>query len=174
MGKPKSTRADYEKCVDDGLSLTELSRALGVSKSTACERCKKYGLIPVKKRRRSLIVSTAGSGNHNALGQLRQINSITLEILQKAMKALEEESQSGGKITNPIALVFKAMSQVESQIKTEFSILEGLHEMEAQQDFREFSEEVLSVIEEVDPDVKREIIKRLHERKAARSTFGRA
>lgn len=174
MANQRITKLDLERCVDAGLSVIEIAKSLGAGKSSISERCKKLGLKPVKKRRRSLVISTAGSGNHNALGQLRQINSITLEILQKAMKALEEESKAGGKIVNPLGLIFKAMSQVESQIKTEFSILEGLHEMEAQEDFREFSEEVLSVIEEVDPDVKRGIVKRLHERKAARSTFGRA
>ncbi len=169
------SKFDLEKLVKDGKGVSEIGRILQASKSTISERCKTLGLKPVNKRGGTgLILSQGDNRKLDPVGQLRKINKLTLEILEKAMGALREDSKAGKKIINPLGLIFKSMSQIESQIKTEFSILEGLHEMEAQQSFKEFSEEVLSVIEEVDPDVKREIIKRLHERKAARATFGRA
>jgi hypothetical protein len=170
------SKFDLEKLIKENMGVSEIARTLHASKSTISERCKNLGLKPVNKRGigTGLVLSQGDNRKLDPVGQLRKINKLTLEILEEAMAALRKDSKAGKKIINPLGLIFKSMSQIESQIKTEFSILEGLHEMEAQQSFKEFSEEVLSVIEEVDPDVKREIIKRLHERKTARATFGRA
>jgi len=176
MARRRISKFDLEEDVKGGLSVSEIARKREASKSTISERLKSLGLKPVVKRgnRKGLVVSQGGNKGPDAIIQLRKINAITLEILQKAMDALREDSKAGEKIKNPLALVFKAMSQVESQIKTEFSILEGLHSMEVEEADREFREEVLEVIGEVEPNVKKEIVKRLQERREARSFIARA
>lgn len=175
MAKKRISDFDLKKYVGQGMGVSEIAKVLQASKGTISERCKKLELKPMVRRSigvgKGVALSPGGDGK---LGQLRKINKLTIEILEKAMNALKDEEKAGEKIVNPLGLIFKTMGQIESQIKTEFSILEGLHSMEVEQSFREFSEEVLGVIEEVDPDVKKEIVRRLRERKATHAAIGRA
>ena len=61
-----------------------------------------------------------------------------------------------------------AMAEIRGQLNLQLDIFKTLYDVEA---IAEFQKEVLTAIEEVSPDVRNTIIRRLKERKALRGTL---
>jgi hypothetical protein len=166
MARQRISRSDLEGLVVQGKGVSEMARLLQASKSTISERCKRLGLKPVGSAQNSMVldqdVDITMKGD--PVSQLRKINGLTLEILDKSMRSL----RASKKAKDPLGASLRCMKEIRGQIATEFSILQGLHDMELREAEREFREEVLQILGEVDQNVKDELIKRLEERKLAR------
>lgn len=167
--KARISRRDIEKLVAEGKGVSEIARELQASKSGISERCKRMGLVPPKAKRGCKAVVLHGEGVDPA-NQLQKINDLTIEILNKAIKAMRKQGSKG--ITDPLTSCLRAMKEIREQTSLRFSIAEKVYDLELRKAEVEFREEVLQVIEEVSPDVKAEILKRLKERRAARSVIG--
>jgi len=168
MARQRISRSDLESLVGQGKGVSEMARMLQASKSTISERCKRLGLKPVGSSTNS-IVPQGGNITMRAdpVGQLGKIRGFTLEILDKSMRSL----RGNKKVRDPLGASLRAMKEIRGQIETEFSILQGLHDMELREAEKEFREEVLQILGEVDSNVKDELIKRLKERKLARTAI---
>jgi exonuclease I len=166
MAKQIISRTDLEEDVKALLTVSQIARKRKASKSSVSERCKRLGLSPVGSARNPVVPAQGVdiSMRGDPVSQLRKINGLTLEILEKAMASL----RTSKKVKDPLGVCLRSMKEIRGQIETEFSILQGLHDMELREAEREFREEVLQILGEVDQNVKDELIKRLEERKLAR------
>jgi hypothetical protein len=70
------------------------------------------------------------------------------------------------KFKDPRQLALQAMAEIRNQLKLQLEIFQALYDLKAAQ---EFQDEILSVIGEVDPDVRAKIINKLNESRAIRS-----
>lgn len=169
------TKGDLEKLVDAGYSVTEISEKTGLAKSSVSERCKVLGLNPVRKsKKKGELVVFEGVEGLGPMVRLRKIARVTDQALKKAISEFQLKAKNGGDIGKAINLLLKVVQEVRNQFQTELLAYEKVHHMAMAQSFKEFSEEVLSVIGEVDEDVKKRIVERLRERKASRSVLGTA
>ena len=122
--------------------------------------------------------------NLNTLAQLQKINAYANDLLDllmswnkgdsEALQILESQVQKGKdkgfeeeiteyRFKDPRELALKAMAEIRGQLGLQLDIFKTLYDVEA---IAEFQKEVLSAIEEVSPDVRNTIIRRLKERSA--------
>jgi hypothetical protein len=72
------------------------------------------------------------------------------------------------KFRDPRELALKAMLEIRGQLNLQLDIFKTLYDLRA---MKEFQEEVLAVIGEVDADVRQRIINNLKKRRAIHSTL---
>jgi len=127
----------------------------------------------------------------DAMEQLSKINEYANELLDlvmawgrgddEALQILESQVhtkkvQIGGeelevkefKFKDPRELALKAMAEIRGQLKLQLDIFQALYDLKAAQEFQNV---VLETIAEVDPNVRREIIHRLNNKRAVRSAI---
>jgi predicted HicB family RNase H-like nuclease len=172
--KQRISRLELERLVSEGKGVSEIARELQASKSNISERCKRIGLVPPKAKRggcKAVVLHGTGDGvGLDPANQLQKINDLSIEILNKAIRAMRK--QGGNSITDPLSSCLRAMKEIRDQMSLRFSIAEKVHDMALREAEVEFREEVLQVIGEVDPHVREEILEKLKERRAARSALG--
>jgi hypothetical protein len=124
--------------------------------------------------------------NLNTLGQLQKINAYANDLLMRwnkgdteALQILEsqvrkvrikgsEEEVTEYRFKDPRELALKAMAEIRGQLSLQLDIFKTLYDVEA---VAQFQKEVLTAIEEVAPDVRNSIIRRLKEGRALRGSL---
>jgi len=133
------------------LSQAEAARELGVTRQAISQRLKdlrgvQAGVVVAKK------VEQAVDSKLDAIGQLQKINVKANDLLDQA-------------VNNP-NLSLRVMNEIRGQLKLQLEIFETLFSLQAA---KEFQETILEAIGEVDPNVRRKIIRRLNEKRSVRS-----
>jgi dsDNA-specific endonuclease/ATPase MutS2 len=90
--------------------------------------------------------------NLNTISQLEKIN-------RQANKLLDDLEQKP-------EMKLKIMAEIRGQLRLQLEIFQCLYDMKA---IQQFQEEVLTAIREVSPDVRKQIITKLNQRRAIRS-----
>ncbi len=204
MGTLKFTDIELKQLVRKGLSLRDMARHLGVSKSTVCVRLKALNIVvsrDVAIRSARKIVDR----EINAIDQLQKINRDANELLDCCMHrhrsngagngfrvtgygsktnlrsgagqsdcpvwpscTRSEQSETGYKFRDPRELALKVMAEIRGQLKLQVEIFQALFDMKA---VEEFQAEVLEIIENVSPEARDAIVRRLAEKNALRSSL---
>ena len=190
MGTFKYSDIELQELVRKGLTQAEIARQLRVSTASVCVRLKKLNIAVSK----DVVLCRAGAvvkKELNSIDQLQKINDNANELLDLLMRwnrgdngALQilesqvrkvkigrgEDAQevTEYKFKDPRELALKAMAEIRGQLKLQLEIFQALYDMQAVQ---QFQAEVLEIIGSVDPETRDEIIRRLTERNALRSTL---
>jgi hypothetical protein len=115
-----------------------------LSQNPYCEKCSRYLKKTGKQER-----FTSGGKTLN-----EHINKKANELLDQAIDKPE--------------VALKAMAEIRNQLRLQLEIFQTFYDMKAVQAFQN---EVLTTIAEVDEDVRGKIIRKLHERRAIRSSI---
>jgi uncharacterized protein YerC len=188
MPEPKIDKLKLHQILSSGKSQKEAAQLFGVSKSAICKVAKNLNIGVVK----NVALETAHKvveKNINTLGQLQKINDYANDLLDllmrwnkgdsEALQILEsqarkvkvkgsEEEITEYRFKDPRELALRCMAEIRGQLNLQLDIFKTLYDVEA---IAEFQREVLSAIEEVSPDVRNTIIRRLKERKALRGSL---
>jgi uncharacterized radical SAM superfamily protein len=188
MPEPKIDKLKLYQLLSSGKSQKEAAQLFGVSKSAICKVAKNLNIGVVK----NVALETAHKvveKNINTLGQLQKINDYANDLLDllmrwnkgdsEALQILEsqarkvkvkgsEEEITEYRFKDPRELALRCMAEIRGQLNLQLDIFKTLYDVEA---IAEFQKEVLSAIEEVSPNVRNTIIRRLKERKALRGSL---
>jgi hypothetical protein len=177
---------ELNRLVTRGKSTTEIAKYFSCTPGAVSQAKKKLNIAVVKNVSLENAHKVVNK-NLDAVAQLQKINQDANEILdllmrwnrgdEEALQVLESQVRKVRvgktdkfveefKFKDPRELALKAMAEIRGQLNLQLEIFQALYDMKAVQ---EFQEEVLTVIGEVDQNVKREIIERLKARRAIRS-----
>jgi predicted transcriptional regulator len=188
MRPPTINDRSLIKLIDAGMNQAAAARELGVTRQAVSKRLgelrgKTTKVVIAKK------VGQVVDQRLDAIQQLEKINQhanelldlcmawqrgddVALQLLESQRKTKtirigdEEIEISDFKFKDPRELALKAMSEIRGQLKLQIEIFQALYDLRAA---AEFQEEVLNAISEVSPDVRKQIIHRLNEKRAIRS-----
>jgi hypothetical protein len=184
-------RIDNDKLLQlirNGDTVSEAARKLGVNKATVSVRLKELN-VAINRNVAIRAAHKVVDREINALDQLQKINRDANELLDllmrwnrgedAALQVLEsqvrkikvrgqEEEISEYRFKDPRELALKAMQEIRGQLRLQLEIFQALFDMQA---VRQFQAEVLEVIASVTTEARDEIIRRLTERNALRSTL---
>ena len=163
MPKPKIDIRKMERLLREGKSQRDVAQVFGVSESA---------ISHAKKSLRKNIVRTVGLERANevvtahldVMGQLRRIN---LAIDEELTRAKVVVAKADGK--DQLALqniIIRLSSEVRRQLDLQMEIFELWYQGRA---VIEFQQIVLTAIEEVSPELKERIIRKLQKERAVRS-----
>ena len=188
MPGPKIDKLKLHKLLQQGKQQNEIAQLFGVTKGAISKAVKGLNISVVK----NVALETAHKvveKNINTLAQLQKINDHANELLDllmrwnkgdnEALQILEsqvrkvkvkgsEEEISEYRFKDPRELALRCMAEIRGQLNLQLDIFKTLYDVEA---IAEFQKEVLTAIEEVSPDVRNTIIRRLKERKALRGSL---
>ena len=184
-------RIDNDKLLQlirNGDTVSEAARKLGVNKATVSVRLKDLK-VAINRNVTIRAANKIVDREINALDQLQKINRDANELLDllmrwnrgedAALQVLEsqvrkikvrgqEEEITEYRFKDPRELALKAMQEIRGQLKLQLEIFQALFDMQA---VKQFQAEVLEVIASVSTQARDEIIRRLTERNALRSTL---
>ena len=188
MAKPRVDINKLSQMLRAGKSVKECAKFFEVTSGAISQHKKNLNIAVVK----NVVLENAHrvvDKNLNAVDQLQKINGYANSLLDlcmkwvdgddKALQVLESQVRtvrvgkdefpvSEYKFKDPREIALKAMSEIRGQLKLQLEIFQCLYDMKAVQ---EFQQEVLTAIGEVDTDVRDQIINKLKERRAIRSTL---
>lgn len=187
MPKPKIDKLKLHRLLSSGKSQKEVAQVFGVSEGAISKAIKGLNIAVVKNVALENAHKVVGK-SLNAIDQLQKINNYANEILDllmrwnrgdgEAIQILEsqvstkkvrigdrEEFVKEFKFKDPRELAIKAMQEIRGQLGLQLEIFRTLYDLEA---IAEFQAEVLSAIEEVDPDVRDSIVNALKKRRTVR------
>jgi len=174
--------------IKNGCTVVEVARRMGVSRRAVYKRLKDLN-IAINRNVASRAAHKIVDREINALDQLQKINRDANELLDllmrwnrgedEALRVIEsqvrkikvrgqEEEIPEYKFRDPRELALKAMQEIRGQLKLQLEIFQALFDMQAVQ---QFQAEVLEVIGSVSTEARDEIIRRLTERNALRSSL---
>lgn len=189
MPKPKINDTKLLYLIDEEkLNQSQAARRLGVSRQAIHKRLQKIKgkttkVLVVKK------VEKVVDQKIDAIDQLQKINSDAREILDLCMKwqrgdpvairIMESQIRQinvgtredpimieKARLKDPREIALRAMSEIRQQLEFQLKLFQALYSV---QEVEEFMKTVLEVMREVDPDVRREIVRRLNDKKSVRS-----
>jgi predicted transcriptional regulator len=188
MTKQKINDRKMLKLLDSGMSQAAVARELGVTRQAISLRVKE---LRGKTTRAVVVKRVDQCVEHklDAVAQLQKINDSANELLdlcmawgrgdEVALQVLESQRTTRTvkvgdeevpvdefKFKDPRDLALKAMAEIRGQLKLQLEIFATLYDMKAA---AEFQEEVLTAIGEAAPDVRKQIIHQLNQRRAIRS-----
>ena len=162
MPKGRINIDKLSQLLTDGKTQSECARYFGVSPAAVHKA--KAGLGRVVAKDIHLESAHRFVDSHlDTVAQLQKINTNANELLDTCMKLQEQEYI--GKGINPQELALKAMKEIRGQLRLQNETLAMLAEMSA---VVEFQQELISLLKEVDEDVKDKFLRRLSERRALR------
>lgn len=198
MGTLKFTDIELKHLVRKGLSLRAMARHLGVSKSTVCVRLKALK-IAVSRDMAIRSARKIVDREISVVDQLQKINRDANELLDLCMRwsrgdgasnqepanfrfgagqsdcpvslsctRQSERTETEWRFRGPRELALKVMAEIRGQVKLQLEIFRALYDMRAVQ---EFQAEVLEIIENVSPESRNQIVRRLVEKNALRSSL---
>jgi len=174
--------------IKNGCTVVEVARRMGVSRRAVYKRLKDLN-IAINRHIAIRAAHKIVDREINALDQLQKINRDANELLDllmrwnrgedEALRVIEsqvrkikirgqEEEIPEYKFKDPRELALKAMQEIRGQLKLQLEIFQALFDMQAVQ---QFQAEVLEVIGSVSTEARDEIIRRLTERNALRSSL---
>jgi hypothetical protein len=154
MPNPKIDRVKLNQMLNAGKSQREVAQVFRVTEGAISKAKKELNLSVVKNvslERAHQVVDR----NLNAVDQLLNINRKANTLLELAIKAKDHDT------------TLKAMREIRGQLELQLGIFKTLYDLEAG---AEFQREVLTMIGEVDRDVRDRIIQRLKEGTALRGS----
>jgi len=188
MPEPKIDKLKLHRLLSSGKSQKEAAQVFGVTEGAISRVVKSLNISVVK----NVALETAHKvveKNINTLAQLQKINdhanglldllmrwnkgdNEAIQILESQVRKVKvkgtEEEISEYRFKDPRELSLKCMAEIRGQLNLQLDIFKTLYDVEA---IAEFQKEVLTAIEEVSPDVRNTIIRRLKERKALRGSL---
>jgi transcriptional regulator with XRE-family HTH domain len=153
MGREKIDDRELARLIDSGLTQAQVARRFGVSRAAVCQRLRELR----GKTTRAIVskkVLTVVDKKIDAIAQLLAIN-------EKANQMLDEAESDPD-------LRLKVMAEIRGQLRLQLEIYQTMFDLKAVQ---EFMDETMAVIGQVEPEIRREIIRRLNERKSIRSAL---
>jgi len=141
------------KLLDEGRKSVECAKIFGVSEGAISQARKKLG--------RAVAIRTATK----AAPVVIQKNLDTVEQLQKINKKANELLNE---VEDDPAMSVKLMAEIRGQLKLQLELFQALYDIQAA---AEFQNEVLTVIGEVDKDVRDRIIYKLSSKRALRQAI---
>jgi hypothetical protein len=187
MVKPKVDIRKLDQMLRAGKTVKDCAKFFDVTPGAVSQHKKKLNVSVVK----NVALENAHrvvDKNLNAVDQLQKINVHANELLDlcmrwingndEAIQVLESQVRtvrvgknkvpvSEYKFKDPREIALKAMSEIRGQLKLQLEIFQTLYDMKA---VEQFQKEVLTAIGEVNSDVRDQIINRLREKQALRST----
>jgi hypothetical protein len=154
MKKGKIDKVKLSQMLRSGKSGKECAKVFSVTEGAISQARKELNIAVVK----SVALEDAHrvvDKNLNAVDQLLDINRKANTLLELAIKAKDHDT------------TLKAMREIRGQLELQLEIFKTLYDLEAVADFQR---EVLTVIGEVNSDVREHIIRRLKERRALRGS----
>lgn len=154
MPSLKIDRVKLNQMLNAGKSQREVAQVFGVTEGAISKAKKELNLSVVKNvslERAHQVVDR----NLNAVDQLLNINRKANTLLELAIKAKDHDT------------TLRAMREIRGQLELQLGIFKTLYDLEAG---AEFQREVLTMIGEVDRDVRDRIIQRLKEGSALRGS----
>ena len=187
MPSIKIDRVKLNQMLSAGKSQKEIAQVFGVTEGAVSKARKELNIAVVKNvslERAHQVVEK----NLNTVEQLQKINAHANEILdtlmrwsrgdKEALQILEsqvrkvkvkgsEEEITEYRLKDPRELALKAMAEIRGQLSLQLDIFKTLNDLQA---VAEFQKEVLTIIGEVDANVRDRIIQRLKEGRAIRQS----
>lgn len=189
---PKIDIGILEKMLKKGKSQVECAAHFGVSQPAISAHVKRLGIAVKKHVAKSVVTERSpmvATQRLDAIEQLQKINTDANELLdlcmgwqrgdKDALRVLESQVKyvmvgSGKskkavkeyKFKDPRELALKAMAEIRNQLGLQLEIFKTLYDAEA---VKEFQNELIALLGEVDQDVRDEFIRRLREKGALRS-----
>lgn len=185
--KPKIDFKELDRLVTQGKGTNEIAKLFSCTPGAVSQARKKLKILVVRDVAMENAHKAVGK-NLDAVAQLQKINQDANELLdllmrwnrgdETALQVLESQVKEVrvGKTTefvkefkfkDPRELAIKAMTEIRGQLNLQLEIFKTLYDMEA---VAEFQKEVLTIIGEVAPDARKEIIYRLKTKRALRSS----
>jgi uncharacterized radical SAM superfamily protein len=190
MPAPKIDKLKLHRMLSSGKSQKEAAQVFGVTDGAISKVAKNLNIGVIK----NIALESAHKvveKNLNTLEQLQKINVYANDLLDllmrwnkgdaEALQILEsqvsqkkvrvgdrDEFITEYKFKDPRELALRCMAEIRGQLNLQLDIFKTLYDVEA---IAEFQKEVLSAIEEVSPDVRNTIIRRLKERRTLRGTL---
>lgn len=164
MPKPKIDISEMERLLREGKSQREVAQVFGVTESAISHAKKSLGknIVRTVGLERANEVVTA---HLDVMGQLRRIN---LAIGEELTRAKEAVVKAEGKDQLALqGIIIRLSSEIRRQLDLQMKIFELWYQGRA---VIEFQQVVLTAIEEVSPELKEKIIRKLQEKRAVRST----
>ncbi len=139
------------RLVDSGLTQAAAARELGVTRQAVSKR-----LMELRGRTTKAVVAK----------KVDQVVEQKLDAVAQLQKINNEANRLLDELEDDPSLKLKVMAEIRGQLKLQLEIFQALYDLRAA---AEFQEEVLNAISEVSPDVRKQIIHRLNEKRAIRS-----
>ncbi|MBC2744152.1 MAG: hypothetical protein HGJ93_14185 [Desulfosarcina sp.] len=184
----KLSTAELLRRVDAGDSFADIANDHGISRQAVQKRVRKLR----GKTTKAIVskkVEQIVDRKLDAVDQLQKVNEYANELLdlcmawgrgdKKALQILESQRTTRTvrigdeeidvqefKFKDPRELALKAMAEIRGQLKLQLEIFQALYDLKAA---AEFQEEIITAIGEVSPDVRKQIIHKLNQRRAIRS-----
>jgi hypothetical protein len=151
-----------DRLLREGKTPTECAAIFDCSLSVVCRARKKLKNAIIK----TVVMEEAHAvveEHLDVLGQLRKINEAINNELDRAQ---EDAGETKGKDRLAIQdMIVRLSAEIRKQLNSQLEILKMWHDAKKVQ---EFQAEVLQILGEVDPEIRREIINRLKQRHAVR------
>ena len=162
MAKRKIDLRKLDRMLRDGKSYREIAKHFN---------CTPGAIAQARKKLKANIIRTVGlekanevvEGHLDMLGQLRKINRAITEELDPA-KAEVVEADGRSRIALQ-GVIIKLSAEIRQQLEAQLKIIEVWSDMRV---VAEFQSEVLAILDEMEPGVRDEIVRRLKERHALR------
>ena len=151
MHKQKINDANMLRMVNDGIPQADIARKFGVTPSAVCKRLREL------KGRSSYAVAVAKTEAiiDQKLDVIRELNSIN-EKTKVILADAKDDPQ----------LALKAIGSIQQQISLAIDLYEKIYSIDQ---MNNFNQEVLQVLEECDPNLRKKVIERLNAKASLRS-----
>ena len=153
-----------EQLLRSGMKNKDVADFFGVTPGCISQHSKKIKNLVV----RSMALEKAHEVTSSHLDVVNQLQRINDAINDELQKAREEADKTNG--TDRIAfqkVIIDLSAEVRRQLDAQLRIFELWHDTRI---IHEFQQEVLNILDEVKPGLRNEIITRLKQRRAVRST----
>ena len=171
--------------LSSGISKSKIAAKLGVTPGAITRRIKSLGIqstaLVVGSKKSSQALVTSGL---KATEQLTRINTTANSLLDEAMTAIESQAEATkpmlfgtpDQMKEPLPVdlgaarqvALKAMAEIRSQLQLHLEISKTLYSIEEADAFRRT---ILEVLEDVDINVRNEVVKRLRSKRAIKSAI---
>jgi len=164
MPKPRIDLRKLDQLLRSATPQNEIAKIFDVSPAAVSR---------AKKRLKSNIIRTVSLEKANRvveshldmMGQLKMINQAINEELERAKQGVITANGRDRLALQDI--IIKLSAEIRRQLEAQLKIIEVWHDMKV---FSEFQAEVLALLDEMQPGVRDEIIRRLKEKRALRGT----
>jgi transposase-like protein len=167
-GRKSRRKIDLERMHEmlrEGKTQTEIARYFGVVVSAVSQAVQRHK----RNMMRTAVLDQAADiveSDLDLLSQLRRINRTINAQLARAVEEVEK-AKDGDKRIAAQRIIVDLAGEIRKQLETGISIAKFWYDHE---EFVNFREEVIAVLNEVSPDLRRKIIERLKQKRLLRGS----